>query len=329
MYSERAGGSSIDYPLGGSRVLVDALVRAIEKFGGRVERRARVARFLPTHDGTGVAGVILAGRPGERVGTVVARRGVVSNASAWDTQDLLRASSLAGPGGERVLAPPQAAWAAERSATPMTGSFLHLHAGLRNDDGALDHLIRSKSIHALCVESWDRPLDDDRNVVNVSIPTALDPSAAPPGRFAAHVYTAANESFTNWEGLEEGTPAYEALKTERCGPLWRALAFATGLDEANVRSRAEVALVASPLTHRRFLNRSRGTYGPAISAARGNGAWPGPKTPVKGLWQCGDSCQPGIGVPAAAGSGLMLANTAVGLGTHLVWLDELERLRAM
>lgn len=42
-----------------------------------------------------------------------------------------------------------------------------------------------------------------------------------------------------------------------------------------------------------------GSYGPGISAA-GGGGWPGPKTPVPGLYVCGDSTMPGIGVPAAA-----------------------------
>ena len=39
----------------------------------------------------------------------------------------------------------------------------------------------------------------------------------------------------------------------------------------------------SPLTHARFLNRYKGTYGPAISAA--TGSFPGPATPIKGLYR--------------------------------------------
>ncbi len=38
--------------------------------------------------------------------------------------------------------------------------------------------------------------------------------------------------------------------------------------------------VGTPLTHRHFLRRHRGTYGPAIRA--GEGAFPGPKTPIAG-----------------------------------------------
>jgi hypothetical protein len=35
----------------------------------------------------------------------------------------------------------------------------------------------------------------------------------------------------------------------------------------DVRSRAELTLIGSPLTHERFLRRHKGTYGPGISAA--------------------------------------------------------------
>ena len=63
----------------------------------------------------------------------------------------------------------------------------------------------------------------------------------------------------------------------------------------------------TPLTHQRFLNRYRGSYGPAIRA--GEGSFPFPGTPIKGLLVCGDSTFPGIGVPAVAGSGLLAANS--------------------
>ena len=65
-------------------------------------------------------GVRLEGRGarGEDGGAVIrARRGVVSNASAWDTQALLPAEGT----------PSQ--WRREALATPRTGSFMHLHLG--------------------------------------------------------------------------------------------------------------------------------------------------------------------------------------------------------
>lgn len=63
----------------------------------------------------------------------------------------------------------------------------------------------------------------------------------------------------------------------------------------------------TPLTHQRFLNRHKGSYGPAIRA--GEASFPFPGTPVDGLLVCGDSVFPGIGVPAVAGSGILAANS--------------------
>lgn len=56
----------------------------------------------------------------------------------------------------------------------------------------------------------------------------------------------------------------------------------------DIRDRAELVQVGTPLTHERFLNRYRGTYGPAISAA--SGTFPGPSTPIKGLYRCALCC---------------------------------------
>jgi phytoene dehydrogenase-like protein len=78
------------------------------------------------------------------------------------------------------------------------------------------------------------------------------------------------------------------------------------------------------LTHQRFLNRYRGSYGPAILA--GEASFPFPGTPVKGLLLCGDSCFPGIGVPAVAGSGFLAANS-VSFDSIKPQLKLLEKMR--
>lgn len=61
--------------------------------------------------------------------------------------------------------------------------------------------------------------------------------------------------------------------------LWRALERAI----PDIRERAELSLVGTPLTHARFLRRHHGSYGPAISAA--SGSFPGPQTDVPGLFR--------------------------------------------
>ena len=51
MFGERnSGGSTIDYPLDGSRGIVDALLRGIEKFGGRVLLRSHVDEVIVEGD---------------------------------------------------------------------------------------------------------------------------------------------------------------------------------------------------------------------------------------------------------------------------------------
>ena len=77
----------------------------------------------------------------------------------------------------------------------------------------------------------------------------------------------------------------------------------------------------TPLTHRHFLHTHQGSYGPALSAAQG--LFPGVTTPVKGLWMCGASTFPGIGIPPVAASGAMAAHGIVGRQAQSQLLKEL------
>lgn len=71
MFMERnKAASTIDYPLGGSAALVDALVRGVNKNGGRVMLRAPVESVVM--EGGRAAGVRLQGKRGE-VRTLPAR----------------------------------------------------------------------------------------------------------------------------------------------------------------------------------------------------------------------------------------------------------------
>jgi len=62
----------------------------------------------------------------------------------------------------------------------------------------------------------------------------------------------------------------------------------------NAKARAEPGTVqlGTPLTHQRFLRRSNGSYGPRAVAGSGK-SLPGHKTPLDGLWLCGDYTFPG------------------------------------
>jgi len=99
--------------------------------------------------------------------------------------------------------------------------------------------------------------------------------------------------------------------------MWRAVERAIGAGFS--RDKCEVKLVGTPLTHQRFLRRNRGTYGPAIEA--GKNSFPGHSTPIPQLYCCGDSTFPGIGVPAVAASGAIVANSLVSVSQHSQLLD--------
>lgn len=99
--------------------------------------------------------------------------------------------------------------------------------------------------------------------------------------------------------------------------IWKAVERALG--PGFRRESCEVKLVGTPLTHRRFLRRNRGTYGPAIKA--GEATFPGHSTPIPQLFCCGDSTFPGIGVPAVAASGAIVANSLVSVSQHSELLD--------
>jgi len=284
---------SVDYPLGGSQAIVSALVRGLEKYGGRLRLGTHVDSVI-VEDGR-ARGVKL-----RRGGEVRARRAVVSNATIWDTLRLV-------PDG----AFPEE-FRSKAAATPQTESIVHLHLGI---DAA--GLSKDLGIHHVVMRSWD--VTAPQNVCNICIPSTLDPSLAPAGHHVVHAYTAGNEPYSVWEGVERKTEAYEALKRERAEVLWQALEVVI----PDVRERAEIALVGTPLTHERYLRRHRGTYGAAYRADRGQ-RFPGPKTPLAGLLCCGDSNMPGVGVPAVAVSGMVAANTLVPVRKHWKLLKELE-----
>lgn len=70
----------------------------------------------------------------------------------------------------------------------------------------------------------------------------------------------------------------------------------------DIQDRVVVSKVGTPLTHRRFLNRYKGSYGPAIRA----GEVP---FPFRQHLSTDCSCA-GIGMPAVAGSGILAATQA-------------------
>ena len=84
-------------------------------------------------------------------------------------------------------------------------------------------------------------------------------------------------------------------------------------------------MIGSPLTHQHWNRRYKGTYGAAIMAPD---MFPGPATGVMGLYWVGDRCAPGVGLPAAASSGVITANTLVSIGEHFELMDKVDAIAA-
>ena len=282
VFSDRHAGG-INYPKGGVGVIAEKLVAGLESHGGAIRYKARVTEVL-IENGQAV-GVQLA--DGE---TIQARR-VVSNATRWDTfagegsvrQPLVDAAHT--PKAERT-------WRRRYKPSP---SFLSLHLGV---EASL--IPEGFHCHHLLLEDW-AAMEDEQGVIFVSIPTLLDPSLAPEGRHIVHTFTPSD--IQAWKDLSPS--AYKAKKSADAARLVQRLeAILPGLAGA-IRHQE----IGTPRTHRRFLGRMGGSYGP-IPALRLPGLLPMPfnRTGLQNLYCVGDSCFPGQGLNAVAFSGFACAH---------------------
>ena len=275
VFSDRHAGG-INYPRGGVGVIAEKLVAGLESHGGAIRYKARVSQVLLVNN-TAV-GVKLAS------GEELRARRVVSNATRWDTFGAL-VDAAHTPKAETT-------WRRRYKPSP---SFLSLHLGI-------DAQIVPKGYHChhLLLERWEE-MEAEQGVVFVSMPTLLDPELAPAGRHIVHAFTPS--SMEHWQGL---TPAaYRAKKQADADRLiGRLEAILPGLKGA-IRHRE----VGTPRSHRRFLGRMGGSYGP-IPALRLPGLLPMPfnRTGLAGLYAVGDSCFPGQGLNAVAFSGFACAH---------------------
>ncbi|MBD2081864.1 NAD(P)/FAD-dependent oxidoreductase [Leptolyngbya sp. FACHB-17] len=282
MFGERTS-SVIDYPIGGSGAIVDALVRGLKKWGGTLRLGTHVEKILV--ESGKVRGVRL--RNGEALSAAI----VISNASVWDTYaQLLEPTDLPTSYRKNALA------------TPAIDSFMHLHLGIRAD--GLQHLTG----HHVVVHD-DRDITTPGNTCMISIPSVWDENLAPSGHHVVHTYTL--EPFADWTRNAE----YEQKKWARSQPLYRAVERVI----PDLKDRIVLELVGTPLTHARYLRRYQGTYGAGIPA--GQGLFPSCHTPIANLYRVGDSTMPGIGVPAVAASGILCANTLVDPAQTLELVD--------
>ena len=287
VFSDRHYGG-VNYPKGGVGQIAQKLVEGLEKAGGKIHYQARVTKII-VERGRAV-GVQLAN------GQIYRGKRIVSNATRWDTfEKLLPVEKI--PSNERK-------WQQAYQKSP---SFLSLHMGVKESV-----LPSGTECHHIILEDWQK-MAAPTGTIFVSIPTLLDPDLAPVGYHIIHAFTP--HSIDDWQGLS--ADEYEAKKEE---VAWRIIdrlekifpSLDAGLDYLEV---------GTPRTHRRFLGREDGTYGP-IPRRKLPGLLKMPfnRTAIPGLYCVGDSTFPGQGLNAVAFSGFACAHRiAVDLGLRGRW----------
>ncbi|WP_413744047.1 carotenoid isomerase [Synechococcus sp. MIT S9451] len=277
VFSDRHAGG-INYPKGGVGVIAEKLVTGLEAHGGSIRYSTRVTKVIVENGRA--TGVRLAD------GDELYARRIVSNATRWDT--------FAGEGSpsttlvdESHTPSAEATW---RRRYQPSSSFLSLHLGVK-----AEVIPKGFHCHHLLLEDW-RAMEAEQGVIFVSIPTLLDPSLAPTGCHIVHTFTMSD--MRHWKGL--GPSEYAAKKQADADRLIERLeSLLPGLSKA-----IDVKEIGTPRTHRRFLGRMGGSYGP-IPASRLPGLLPMPfnRTGLPDLYCVGDSCFPGQGLNAVAFSG--------------------------
>jgi prolycopene isomerase len=282
VFSDRHYGG-INYPVGGVGRIAEELADGIQSCAGcSVQYGARVTRVLFGPNGE-ACGVALAD------GSHINARVVISNSTRWDTFGGLVAEENV-PDDERRF----------RERYVKSPSFCSVHLGVR--ESALDVKMSENEgmdCHHIILDEWDNleKATNAEGTLFVSIPTVLDKSLAPPGFHIFHVFTPS--WMTEWEGL---SPTEYASKKQRMADAMIARLEAKAFP--GLSGAVEFMEVGSPRTHRRFLGRVDGSYGP-VAGKRLPGllSMPFNRTAISGLYCVGDSTFPGQGLNAVAFSG--------------------------
>ncbi len=281
VFSDRHYGG-INYPKGGVGIIAEKLAKGIENHGGQIRYKSKVKKII-FEDKTAI-GVSL-----ENDEEIYGKT-IVSNATRWDTFggegvndpliDLSKISGSKSKWGNRYIPSP---------------SFLSLHLGVNSDS-----IPSNTHCHHLLLDSWEQ-MEKEQGVTFISIPTLLDPSIAPSGSHIVHAFTPSSIEY--WDELSN--KEYLAKKKEDGDKLISKLEKLFPNLSQNILHKE----IGSPKTHRRFLSRNKGSYGP-IPSMRLPGLLPMPfnTTNIKGLYCVGDSCFPGQGLNAVAFSGFACAH---------------------
>ena len=281
VFTDRHAGG-INYPKGGVGKIAEKLVSGLEKLGSKIRYRANVSKIILENEKA--IGVKLSN--GEEIYSDI----IVSNSTRWDTFGL--------NGNEKGLITSDQVpkseynWSDNYKPSP---SFVSLHLGVSKN--IIDN---DFNCHHIIVDDWDE-LEKEKGVIFISIPTLLDPSLAPINKHIIHAFTPS--SICEWENLSRDEylikkQKYYSFIIEKISNI------IPNLDE-NIDHKE----IGTPRTHRKFLGRFQGSYGP-IPNKKLFGLLPMPfnSTRIKNLYCVGDSCFPGQGLNAVAFSGYACAH---------------------
>ena len=275
VFSDRHYGG-INYPKGGVGQIAQKLVEGLEKKGGTIQYKARVKEIILENNQA--VGVRLAD------GTEYRGKRIISNATRWDTFGKLLP--------KETLPKKEQKWQQRYQKSP---SFLSLHLGVKA--GVIPE---GTDCHHILLENWEQ-MEEPEGTIFLSIPTLLDPSLAPPNCHIFHTFTPA--WIEDWQGLSPQD--YHQKKEETAAKIIQRLEkIFPGLETA-----LDYQEVGTPRTHRRFLGREDGTYGPIPQKKlMGLLGMPFNQTAIPGLYCVGDSTFPGQGLNAVAFSGFACAH---------------------
>ncbi|KAF2289586.1 hypothetical protein GH714_037310 [Hevea brasiliensis] len=268
----------INYPVGGVGGIAKSLANGLVEQGSEILYKANVTNVILEH-GKAVGVRLSDGRE-------FFAKTIISNATRWDTfGKLLKGEKI--PKEEENF----------QKVYVKAPSFLSIHMGVKADVLPPD----TDCHHFVLEDDWAR-LEEPYGSIFLSIPTVLDSSLAPKGHHILHIFT--TSSIEDWEELPPKD--YQAKKELVANVIISRLEkkLFPGL-----RSSIYFMEVGSPKTHRRYLARDKGTYGPMPRRTpKGLLGMPFNTTAIDGLYCVGDSCFPGQGVIAVAFSGVMCAH---------------------
>ncbi len=281
VFTDRHAGG-INYPRGGVGKIAEKLVSGMERLGSQIRYKANVSEIL-LKDGKAV-GVKLSN--GEEIFSKI----VVSNSTRWDTFGLN--DKKKGLVDRNSVPKNEYKWSESYKPSP---SFVSIHLGVEKN-----LINKNFNCHHIIVEKWCE-LENEKGVIFISIPTLLDSSLAPVDKHIIHAFTPS--SISEWENLNRKD--YLKKKEDYYTFLIEKISKIIPNLENNIHHKE----IGTPKTHKKFLGRFEGSYGP-IPKKKLLGLLPMPfnTTKIKNLYCVGDSCFPGQGLNAVAFSGYACAH---------------------